>query len=673
MNVPGFKLGRLYADGQYCKGYHALDLSDQKTVNLQVFDPALTTSPTFVEQFGEITTKLAGANFGIMVPILRAEISNQACYVSSEYFPGSRLPSSIPTDWTRQRALHVAQQLAQTLDRLHQAGLVHGGIEYGTLYLRDPQQILLKPLFLQRVIPMLSSMSLASMDGEQRRYLAPEAGDELTPASDFYALGVLIHQLLFHSANADTLDSEPPEKWSCDGENQDLEPLFRQLLETDAGERIQSLDQFNSALRQCGVEPSGSLPDTGKRKVSQQQSVVNAEKSPRLFSKTTLSLTALAGVAVAGILVMSLPDETVRESMDSPVKPASNEIRVEAGPGEQTPAITQEPPAKALPDIKGLYQQALNQVEADPEAALQYIDTILSQQPGNREALNLMHRANKEILVRSIIQAAERQLQENKLLAPAGDNAYESYQRLAVELSAGDRRVIGGFNRIAAGYHSLAESQLEQNLIDQAQKYLELGLSVRADYPPLLDLRIRIDAQKEAVEQSERRRRQVAQQRLQRTQSQVAEKERQLTELNRLLEQKREAELKRRTVVELERQKETRTQVAEQQVSQQSAAQTKQAAADALLQAAKDYLNNGKLSLDNVLNAHRDYEELRKLDYSISQLDQLKNELIDAYSILALRHNSDELYQTALQALEHGVQLSPAERRKLRIRSQLSR
>lgn len=690
MNVPGFKLGRLYADGQYCKGYHALDLINQKTVNLQIFDPALPTSPTFVEQFREVTTKLVGANFGIMVPILWAEMSDQACYVSSEYFPGSRLSSSTPRDLTRGQVLHLVQQLAQTLDQLHQAGLVHGGIEYGSLFLRAPYQIVLKPVILQRVIPMLSSMSLASMDGEQRCYLAPEAGEELTPATDFYALGVLVHQLLFHTADVDTHNPGPPAKWSCEGENKDLEPLFRQLVETDSGHRIQSLDQFNSVLRQCGVELTGSLPYIGKSIERQQQRTVTRERSARLFSKIPLTLAGLAGVALATTLVLPLPDEVTRESTDPAANSASGGTRIEADPDEQTPAFTQEPPAKALADINGLYQQALNQVEVDPEAALPYLDTILSQQPGNREALNLMRRAKKEISVRAIVEAAERQLQENKLLAPAGDNAYESYQALAVELSADDQRVIGGFTHIAASYQSLAESQLEQKHLDTAQKYLELGLSVRADYPPLLDLRIRIDAQIKAMEQSERRQQltqrqqrqeqsKVAEterltlQRLQQKQRKDAENERQLSELNRLLEQKRETEFPSQAATDPEHKNETGNQIAEQRFSQQLAERARRDKADALLKAAKDYLNNGKLSLDSVLNAHRDYDELRELDNSIPQLDQLKNELIDAYSILALRHNSDDLYQSALQALEHGVQLSPQERKKLQIRSQLSR
>ncbi|MEJ2455044.1 MAG: hypothetical protein P8103_12925 [Candidatus Thiodiazotropha sp.] len=95
---------------------------------------------------------------------------------------------------------------------------------------------------------------------------------------------------------------------------------------------------------------------------------------------------------------------------------------------------------------------------------------------------------------------ADRQLQELKLLQPSGDNAYESYQSLAELFSAEDERVQQGFTRIAAACQGEAERLPEEDPLDKAQETVKPGLSINTDYPPLLNLRMRIAERKSARE-----------------------------------------------------------------------------------------------------------------------------------------------------------------------------
>jgi serine/threonine protein kinase len=660
LNIPGFKLGRQYASGHYCKFYSALNLSDHKTVTIQVFDNSLLMSRSFVDHFREITGKLAGARFGIMTPVLQAEISNQTCYVISEHFPAPQQLPTTPPSLTRDQVMQFALQLAQTLDQLHKAGLVHGGIEYSSLHLRAPDQLILRPVALQRAIPMLRSMTFKSLEPVQRLYLAPEASEALTPASDFYALGVLLYQLIVNPSLLDTAAAGLPETWPLEGEHQDLEPFFRHQLAANASDRIQSFDQFISALEPCGLELPLTAPAPAKTTHGQRHEVDAGETASRTASKWILPAAGLTLAALAGTLFLTSPGEETSELPDATEIAASDTAKVETDTVEQAPTPAKEQPAETSPNLTSLYQQALNQEELDPEAALQSVNLVLEQQPEHLEASRLKQRIERELSTRALIATAERQLQELKLLQPSGDNAYESYLTLADMLSADDERVRRGFTRIAAACHDQAENLFERNLLDKAQEYVELGLSVTTDYPPLLNLRIRINEQKSALARKKRLARLERQRREQRL-----DKQRQQEAQKRLLEQQqREA---------LERQEEEQALKAEQLARQQEARQMQQARVEALLISANGYLNSGELSLENVFSAHRDYEELHKLDHINPDVSQLRKDLIEAYSILAIRQNSDELYQLALQALEQGVQLNPRERRKLKIRSQLSR
>ncbi|MEJ2456432.1 MAG: hypothetical protein P8103_20100, partial [Candidatus Thiodiazotropha sp.] len=437
-----------------------------------------------------------------MTTTLQAELSSQACYVITEYFPSPQQLASTETNITRQQALHLALQLAQTLDQLHKAGLVHGGIEYSALDFRAPDRIALRPVMLQRALSVLRPDAIKSLGAEHRRYVAPEAAQTPTPASDFYALGVLLYQLIFNPDLHDSSDAEAPEKWSFKGENRDLEPLIRQLLDRDPVYRIRNLDQFNRALRQCGVQLPVSALSVAKAKQFQSSGTEAGKMASRATPKWILPVVGLALAALAGILFVNLSSETAREATETQSQQivASDNAKPAQVSDEQAPPPTETEPAEALPDPDSLYQQALSQLQLAPKAALDKVNLLLDQRPAYREAFKLKRRIERELSARTLIARADRQLQELKLLQPSGDNAYESYQSLAELFSAEDERVQQGFTRIAAACHGGAERLLEEDLLDKAQETVELGLSIKTDYPLLLNLRMRIEERKSARE-----------------------------------------------------------------------------------------------------------------------------------------------------------------------------
>ncbi len=667
MNIPGFKLGRQYADGQFCTYYNALNLSNHKTVNVQVFRSSLVASQEFAAQFRAITGKLVGARYGITPRTLQAEIANHTCYVITEYFPIPQQLPAKPPSLSRYKILQFALQLAQTLDELHQAGLIHGGIEYSSLFFRSSNELVLRPVMLQRAMPRLRAMTLDSLGPSQRRYLAPEADKGLTPATDFYALGVVLYQLIFNPASLDPADAELPPAWLFSGEDRDLEPFFHQLLTADSAHRIQSFDQFRSALEQCSGETpvTASMPVAEKPQPNANQGAGTSASALKWIAPSA----GLAMAALAGYLAFA-PEDELPQAPPTATSPA---VETRTASAEPSPGLTTQPPVVAPKNLETRLLQAQTQAINDPEGALQRIDQLLAQQPDHRAAIQLKQQIEQALSARSIMRVAERQLQEAKLLQPSGDNAYETYLSLAETLSPDDKRVISGFTRIAAAYHSQAETLLAEGLPDKALETIELGLSVRDDYSPLLELRNHIDDLQSAQEQKQRLariERQRREERKREAQQREQEQRQQQAQQAQLVQQR---QIENQATDELERLQRQQAQPASPQPAVDGDRLFKQARVESLLTSANTHLNNGQLTLEHVFSAHQDYEELSKLDAGNPEVTRLKSELTDAYSILAIRQNNDELYKQALQALEEGVQLNPQERRKLQIKSQLSR
>ncbi len=709
MDIPGFKLGREFADGEYCRVYNALNLSNHKTVNIQVFDPSLIENQAFLSQFRNFTSKLVGSSFGIMAPILQAKISNQACYVISQYFPNPQQLSAAPPTLARHQIFKFAIQLAQTLDQLHSAGLVHGGIEYNSLYFKAPDQLILRPVVLQRIIPTLRPLTFKSMEQAQKRYLAPEASKGLTPATDFHALGVLLYQLIFGFLPVDKTDATLLKEWPSAGKNKDLKVFFRKLLAPEPGHRIQNLNQFTTALEECGIDLLELAPTISQTKSVQYHKTNHRKTASLSFSKWMVLTAGLAVTVLAGTLILlpshdevqqqpavdevqqqlalddtqqqSAPDGEVqqpsaldeaqqqRELENAPelVTSADDTTNVEKKPVEQSPidSLAKTEEAETSPVVENLYQQALTQMETNPEAALETVKFLLLQKPTHIASLKLKHQIEKELEIRSLFNTAEQQLKANKLLEPRGDNAYESYQALAEKLPTDDERVRSGFTQIAAAYHTLAENLLKENLFDKAMERVDKGLSVQDDYDPLLKLRITINEQKEEFQ----RKLELAQLEKQR------KREEQKILKKKQQQEKRKLQLKiEQEALELKRQQEEQAKKSalQEQAKKKKLALINQSKVAALVKSANNHLKNGRPTLKKVFAAHLNYDELLKLNSTSEKVAELKEALVKAYVSLTDGQSNDKLYKLAIQAIEQGVQMNPQDKKELQIRSQLS-
>jgi hypothetical protein len=403
--------------------------------------------------------------------------------------------------------LEIGVQIAQTLDKLHKLNLIHGGVELNSLCFKSQNTLVLKPPLLQRAIDEIQPAPSDSVSLTERQYLASEANNGLTPATDFYELGILIYQLLFGLDTIDKFDSDTIEKHIIKSEHKNLAYLFKELLNRDAGQRIHSADQFTAALEHCGFVLKDKTSLDNQAISNQQNDKAIAKKAAsRSILKWGIPAIGVTAAAITGAFFFLLPQDEVKVEM-APISSIANEAvntsKTEITIGTINRASAGPAKVEGVTGFNKLYDQALDQIKINPKVALMIIEVALKYRPENIEALNLKNRIELQIEIETLLDAAENQIMEGHLVNPKGDNAYETYQNLAKLLSPDNEHVLKGILNIADIYYALSEDALENNQLEKALEYADLGLLVKADYTKLQALKSRIIEHQEYIVHNE--------------------------------------------------------------------------------------------------------------------------------------------------------------------------
>nr|WP_227467633.1 serine/threonine-protein kinase [Nocardioides lijunqiniae] len=306
---------------------------------------------------------LAGLSHPNLVMVLDAGTTTDQPYLVMELVEGDTL-SQRATAMVPDELAEVGAQVADALAYAHAKGVVHRDVKPANVLLGDDGRVKLADFGIARLLGDTVRHTRTGQAMGTAAYLAPEQvrGDDLTPAADVYALGLVLLEVLtggraFPGSPTESalarLHRDPELPTSLSGPWRDL--LSRMTARTPA-ERPSGAE-VAAALR--GLDEAGAtrVLEPGDQTVRRLPAVAPA--SPSLAARlaavpTHLRAAGAAGVALVLLLVVAAlaggggdddPEEQVPPTRTTPAATTPSSSPQDSAPAEETEQEA-EPPAE---------------------------------------------------------------------------------------------------------------------------------------------------------------------------------------------------------------------------------------------------------------------------------------------------------------------------------------
>ncbi len=249
------------ASGGMATVYLAKDLRLERKVAIKAIHPHLIGDQNFVVKFEREAKVAASLSHPNLVNVFDQGQDADVLYLVMEYVPGITLRDAIDQfgALTDERAFEVVTPIAAGLAQAHRAGILHRDIKPENILLADSGAVKLSDFGLAR--EMSNRTSVEELVGTAA-YLSPElvSGGEVGPASDIYALGVVLFELVtsrqpFTGADSRSIalqhaNSKIPEARTINpAVSSELSQLISWMTEKNANARISDGAALTDILR----------------------------------------------------------------------------------------------------------------------------------------------------------------------------------------------------------------------------------------------------------------------------------------------------------------------------------------------------------------------------------------------------------------------------------------
>jgi eukaryotic-like serine/threonine-protein kinase len=200
-----YELGDRLGSGGMSNVYRATDLILERTVAVKILAEHLSDDERFVARFRREALAVAKLIHPNIVQVYDTGIDEGRHYIVMEFVEGRSgaqiLQRQGPVD--AETAAEAGIQACAGLDYAHRRGIIHRDVKPGNLMIvggpvgGGPMTVKLTDFGIARALAQTRITQVGSVVGTAA-YLAPEQvrGEEATPATDVYALGVVLYQFL---------------------------------------------------------------------------------------------------------------------------------------------------------------------------------------------------------------------------------------------------------------------------------------------------------------------------------------------------------------------------------------------------------------------------------------------------------------------------------------------
>jgi serine/threonine protein kinase len=268
-----YEVGERLGSGGMSSVHKAVDLTLERTVAIKILAEHLSDDERFVARFRREALAVAKLIHPNIVQVYDTGIDDGRRYIVMEYAEGRSgaqiLQRHGPLD--AETTVEIGVQACSGLDYAHRRGIIHRDVKPGNLMIAGgpvgsgAMTVKLTDFGIARAVEQTRITQVGSVIGTAA-YLAPEQvrGEEATPATDVYALGVVLYQFLTGrlpyegSSLAELAVRQQNEKPLPPSTYNDEVPgtigaAVLRALEGDPGRRYASADELSGGL-QLGLQ-----------------------------------------------------------------------------------------------------------------------------------------------------------------------------------------------------------------------------------------------------------------------------------------------------------------------------------------------------------------------------------------------------------------------------------
>jgi eukaryotic-like serine/threonine-protein kinase len=298
-----YELGDRLGSGGMSNVYKATDLTLERTVAVKILAEHLSDDERFVARFRREALAVAKLIHPNIVQVYDTGIDEHRHYIVMEYAEGRSGAQILQRQgpFGPQTAAEAGIQACAGLDYAHRRGIIHRDVKPGNLMIvggpvgGGEMTVKLTDFGIARALEQTRITQVGSVVGTAA-YLAPEQvrGDEATPATDVYALGVVLYQFLtgrlpYEGSTLAELAVRqknerplPPTTYN-DEVPETLGSAVLRALEGDPARRYASADELSSGLQRGLQGVDESLPP---EEGSTPTSVLGGETATRKLDET---------------------------------------------------------------------------------------------------------------------------------------------------------------------------------------------------------------------------------------------------------------------------------------------------------------------------------------------------------------------------------------------------
>jgi serine/threonine protein kinase len=194
-----YELGRQLGAGGMARVYLAHDRLLDREVAVKVLAERYASDPAFVERFRREASAAAGLNHPNIVSVYDRGEADGSYYIVMEYLDGPDLKQVIRGrgHLTPAESVDAALQILSALRAAHRRDVIHRDVKPQNVMVAEDGRLKVTDFGIARAGADSSMTEVGSVIGTAQ-YLSPEQarGEEVTAASDCYAVGIVLYEML---------------------------------------------------------------------------------------------------------------------------------------------------------------------------------------------------------------------------------------------------------------------------------------------------------------------------------------------------------------------------------------------------------------------------------------------------------------------------------------------